>query len=98
MRRGDVVCGPLSSLHVTRDASFWTGRAAELGLSSLGMLLEKIRTGQVIELAYAGNRADLAECLIGLVPVEARLGVSFTTSLRPSMVRPYQLVLIGATG
>jgi hypothetical protein len=87
---------PLSSLHGTKDAAYWTDRAGTLGLSSLAAPLEKLATGQAIELAYAGNRALLAECLVGLVPPETRLQVSFATSLRPSVVRPYQLILIDA--
>jgi hypothetical protein len=88
----------LSSLHCTHDEAYWTDRAAAIGLPSLRAVLEKLSSGEVVELAYAGDRLLLAECLVGLVPPESRLQVSFATSLRPSMVRPYQLVLIDAAG
>ena len=60
----------------------------------LGDLVEKLNAGETVELAHAGDRALLAECLIALVSPEIRPRVSFATSLRPSLVRPYQLVLV----
>jgi GTPase-associated protein 1 len=84
----------LSSLYLATDPAYWTERAGALGLSSLEDWLERLTSNQAVELAYAGDRMLLAECLIGLVPPESRPQVSFATSLRPSMVRPYQLVLI----
>jgi hypothetical protein len=87
----------LSSLYAARDEAYWAEHARAVGLSSPGPLLERLATRQTVELAYAGDRALLAECLIGLLPADSRLQVSFATSLRPSMVRPYQLVLIEAT-
>jgi hypothetical protein len=59
-------------------------------------MIEKLMKGQTVELAYDGDRAVLAESLTGLVPPETRLQISFATSLRPSMVRPYLLVLTGS--
>jgi hypothetical protein len=89
---------PLSTLHGATDEAYWSKRAEALGLRSVAEVLEKLTTRQSTELAYSGDRAAMAECLIGLVPPERRLQVSFATSLRPSMVRPYRLVLINASG
>jgi hypothetical protein len=86
----------LSSFYPAKDAGYWTEQARALGLSSLATLLEKLASRKPVELAYSGDRALLAECLVGLVPPESRPDVSFATSLRPSMVRPYHLVLIDA--
>jgi hypothetical protein len=86
----------LSSFYPAKDAAYWAGHAGTLGLSSFGTLLEQLVSGKTVELAYSGDRSLLAECLIGLVPTESRPLVSFTTGLRPSLVRPYQLVLIDA--
>jgi hypothetical protein len=85
---------PLSSLYVPRDDDYWTGRAESLGLGSLRELRERLTSHQTVVLEYTGDRMALAASLIGLVPPELRLHVSFATSLRPSMVRPFQLVLV----
>jgi hypothetical protein len=87
----------LSSIYTVMGPSDWSEHARELGLSSLGPMVEKLMSGQAVTLAYPGDRMLLAECLIGLVPPESRPRVSFATSLRPSMVRPFRLVLIDAT-
>ncbi len=88
----------LSSTHRLLDTAYWNEQAAALGLSSVAESVEKLAAGETVELAYVGDRARLAECLIALVPAEIRLRVSFATSLRRSMVRPYQLVLVDAGG
>jgi hypothetical protein len=87
---------PLSALHRPKDTDFWTEHARSLGLASYLELREQLSAQRAIELNYPGDRAVLAECLIGLLDPESRLEISFATSLRPSMVRPYQLVLLGA--
>jgi hypothetical protein len=88
----------LSALYLSRDPAYWTERAQALGLGSLTELAENLAAGQTIELSYTGDRQLLAECLIALVPPESRLHVSFVTSLRRSMVRPFQLVLVDEKG
>jgi hypothetical protein len=88
----------LCSTYPTHDPAHWSERALALGLDSPGLLVEKLMKGQTVELAYSGDRTLLAECLIALVPAEIRLQVSFSTSLRPSRVRPYQLAMIDGNG
>jgi hypothetical protein len=90
--------GPIPGAHFNpaKDPGYWAERARALGLSSLGTLIEKPTSRKIVELAYSGDRTLLAECLIGLVPYESRPDATFATSLRPSLVRPYQLVLTEA--
>jgi hypothetical protein len=88
----------LSSTYLPRDEVYWSERAEALGLSELAAPVQRLASGETVELAYAGDRRILAEYLIALLPTEIRLQVSFATSLRRSMVRPYQLVLIDASG
>jgi hypothetical protein len=80
------------------DPDYWTERVQSLGVASPGAMVDKLTRGQTVELVYDGDRALLAESLTGLVPAETRHQISFTTSLRPSLVRPFQLVLTGTTG
>jgi hypothetical protein len=87
----------LGSTYRVKEPSDWFEDAAALGLSSLDALLDKLTSGPAVTLAYAGDRMLLAECLIGLLSSESRPQISFATSLRPSMVRPFQLVLIEPT-
>jgi hypothetical protein len=77
---------------------YWAERVRTLGVASPAAMVEKLARGQTVALAYDGDRALLAEGLTGLVPVEARPQISFATSLRPSLVRPFQLVLTGTGG
>jgi hypothetical protein len=86
----------LSSTYLAPDPSYWTERAQALGITSLGSLLERLATGQNVALEYGGDRIQLAECLVALLPPETRPQISFATSLRPSVVRPYQLALADA--
>jgi hypothetical protein len=83
----------LSDLHDPRDITYWAEHAEALGLSSVRDWVAKLTSDETFELAHTGDRARVAECLIGLLAPEDRLKVSFATSLRPSMVRPYQLVM-----
>jgi hypothetical protein len=82
----------LASYAIPEDV-YWSKRADALGITGAGALVAKLVSGQTVELAYDGDRTLLAECLTGLVPADSRPQVSFVTSLRPSMVRPFQLVL-----
>jgi hypothetical protein len=85
----------LLQTYATPDRTYWSERLEALGLASPAAMVEKLIQGKTVELAYDGDRALLAEGLTGLVPPEIRPQVSFATSLRPSMVRPYLLVLTG---
>jgi hypothetical protein len=80
------------------DPACWSERLQALGLTSPDTLVEKLCKDQIVELAYDGDRALLAESLTGLVPPETRPQISFATSLRPSMVRPFLLVLTATAG
>jgi hypothetical protein len=86
---------PLPSISARLDESAWAERARALGLTGLDGLGRRLGSGQSVQIAHAGDRTVLAECLFGLLPVEIRLSVSFATSLLPSAVRPFHLVLVG---
>jgi hypothetical protein len=88
----------LLTTYPTPDETYWSERVRALGLTSPSALVEKLCKGQTVELAYDGDRALLAESLTGLAPPESRPQISFATSLRPSMVRPFLLVLTGTGG
>jgi hypothetical protein len=86
----------LSQLHARRDASSLADRACEMGFLTPGLVMDRLLAGQPIRLAYTGDRAALAECLIGMLPSQAVARASFATSLLPSSVRPLALSLVGA--
>jgi hypothetical protein len=86
----------LSQLHTRRDASSLADRACELGVLKPRLVVDRLVSGQPTRLAYSGDRAALAECLIGMLPSEAVARASFATSLVPSSVRPFALSLVGA--
>ena len=86
----------LSQLHPQRDACSWAARAGELGLPKPRLVLDRLLSEQPVRLAYTGDRAALAECLIGMLPSQAVRRASFATSLEPSAVRPFALSLVGA--
>jgi hypothetical protein len=84
----------LPSTYPQLDESAWAARARSLGLVGLDRLGGRLGSGESVQIAHPGDRTALAECLFGLLPVEVRRSVSFATSLLPSVVRPFQLVLI----
>jgi hypothetical protein len=57
-------------------------------------LRDRLASGEAITVPYPGNRILLAEYLLGSLPDESASLVSFTTSLKPSAVRPYRLSLV----
>jgi hypothetical protein len=87
---------PLSSIYVHRSAKEWSEHARAIGLPDLEPLRETLASGDDLKFAFAGDRAALAECLLGLVDYDLIPQMSFTTSLHPSAVRPYRLVLVGS--
>ena len=87
----------LSQLHPRRDARFWADRAAELDLPPLGPLCNHLQSGHPLRFAHAGDRAALAECLIGMLSRESARRTSFSTSLVPSTARPFLLTLVDET-
>jgi hypothetical protein len=77
--------------------SAWADRARGLGLPPLEPLRSQLLAGQSLKVPHAGDRIALAECLLGPLPAEALLIISFATSLQPSVVRPYRLLLLGTS-
>jgi hypothetical protein len=84
----------LSLLHTRPEPDAWDERAASLN-ADLAPLRARLASGDDVKLAYPGDRAALAECLIGPLDPNVIADLSFTTSLQPSAVRPYRLVLVG---
>jgi hypothetical protein len=84
----------LSLLHRRLSESAWADRAIELGLPPLDRLQEQVATGQSVTFAHDGDRVALVECLLGMLPPELIPSISFATSLQPSAVRPYRLLLV----
>jgi hypothetical protein len=54
-------------------------------------------SGHPLRFAYSGDRAALAECLIGMFAPEAVRRTTFSTSFVPSSVRPFLLALVNET-
>jgi hypothetical protein len=84
----------LSVTYLHPDESAWAERAQSLGITNIDSVRRKLSSGEDISLSYAGDRAALAECLLASLDSEVRSEMSFTTSLHPSAVRPYRLVLV----
>jgi hypothetical protein len=74
----------------------WQSRAREIGLPPLEPLRDQLASGQSITVSYLGDRILLADYLLGTLPGDLVPLVSFTTSLQPSVVRPYRLSLVNA--
>jgi hypothetical protein len=88
---------PLGRLHPRRDSRFWADRAVALDLPALGPLRDRLEGGHPLRFAYDGDRAALAECLMGILSPEAVRHTSFSTSLVPSSARPFLLTLVDET-
>jgi hypothetical protein len=86
----------LPTFHVQRDHKAWLARSVELGLPSLAGFRERLMDGRPVRFSYKGDRAVLAECLLGTLTFETVCRTSFATSLEPSSVRPFVLSLIGS--
>jgi hypothetical protein len=71
----------------------WWGRAQALGLPPPEFLRAQVELGRPLPFAHRGNRLALAECLLDCLGPEVRTLPSFSTSLQPSTVRPYQICL-----
>ncbi|MFO0888383.1 MAG: hypothetical protein U0790_04455 [Isosphaeraceae bacterium] len=84
----------LPTFHVRRDRRSWGGLARDLGLPPIEPWRERLMAGRIARIGYDGDRALLAECLIGSLPPEAVRRVSFASSLQPSVVRPFVLSLV----
>jgi hypothetical protein len=88
----------LPVFHVERDEAAWLAHSLKLGLPSLDPLRSRLLAGQPVRFSYSGDRALLAECLLGSLPANLVRRTSFATSLEPSHVRPYILSLVGTAG
>jgi len=86
----------LSLTYLQPEESTWAERAQALGLTNLDSIQRRLCSGEDICLAYPGDRAAVAECLIAPLDSQIRAEISFTTSLIPSAVRPYRLVLVNS--
>ena len=85
----------LGTSHLVRDPNFWFERAKALGLPDLKPIVNRLLARESVRIAYPGDRLVLAQCILGALPPDLRFRVSFSTSLRPSAVRPCRLVLVG---
>jgi len=85
-----------SSLYPLPTATFWEERARALGLGDLHRLAREIRAvRRPLVVPFGGNRSDLVECLLGMLDGPLVGALSFSTSLKPSNVRPYRLCVVG---
>ncbi len=84
----------LPGFNPARDPAAWLERARKLGLPALEPLRDRLLTGRPVRFSYAGDRAVLAECLIGSLGPGAVPKISFATSLQPSADRPFVLSLV----
>ncbi len=86
----------LSRLHPRHDLEYWAARARQLDPVNPRLLLDRLVAGQPVRYVYNGNRTQLAECLIGMLPPQAARRASFATSLVPALARPFALSLVSA--
>lgn len=91
----EAVLSPLElgDVHAAEQAETWASRARVLGMPSLDSLEAQWEAGQPVRVRYGGDRIALAECLLGLLPPERIAEASFSTSLQPSAVRPFRLLI-----
>jgi hypothetical protein len=85
----------LAGVYRTREPEFWTERTRALGYHDHANIPARVSRSQSVRVTFAGNRIDLVECLLNLLPREVAERVSFSTSLEPSPSRPYQISLTG---
>lgn len=71
----------------------WLERARALGVPSLDPFRAKLAAGQSLQFSHRGDRIALLECLLEVLGPTPNLRPSFSTSLQPSAVRPFQIVL-----
>jgi len=88
----------LPAFHVRRDRRAWAAHARELSLPAIEPMRERLMAGRTTTIGFDGDRTLLAECLIGSLPAEVVRKVSFSTSLQPSVLRPFVLSLIKDKG
>ena len=84
----------LPGFHPPCDPPAWLDRARKLGLPPLESLRDRLVAGRPVRFPFAGDRAVLAECLIGSLSPGVVQKTSFATSLQPSSDRPFVLSLV----
>jgi hypothetical protein len=84
----------LPDFHPTREPEAWLEQARKLGFPSLEPVRERLLSGRPVRFPFAGDRAQLAECLVGSLGAAAVAKISFATSLQPSSDRPFVLSLV----
>lgn len=65
--------------------------ASSVPIDQVGCWCDDLVAGRSVLVHHEGDRVRLFEALVGLLPAEAVTSLSFTTSLRSSVVRPYRL-------
>jgi hypothetical protein len=85
----------LSSLYPRRNGDATAPAfSRDLGMPAVDSIDARLDAGQPVVYPYAGDRLALAEFLIGRLPPDTVMRMSFSTSLHPSSVRPYRLTLV----
>lgn len=64
------------------------------GVPGLLALRDRLARGESLIWPHERGRTALIDSLIGSLPFESRLDLSFTTALRPSLARPVRLALV----
>jgi hypothetical protein len=86
---------PLSLVYPRVGPDAWADRAGAMKCPSLEPVIAQLLAGRSAALPYAGDRLALAECLLGQLPTDVVASISFATSLQPSTVRPFRLLVAG---
>src|SRR5262249_31114073 len=81
----------LARSYPARAVSDPEGLAEAVPFDRIQSWCDDVVAGRSVQVAYEGDRMRLFEALINLLPVQAVPLLSFTTSLRPSVVRPFRL-------
>jgi hypothetical protein len=86
-----------------RLSHFFPDRPAQTGSlealvdpGTVELLVSQLSAGQSVVFPFEGARLELADYLLGQLPQEVLLRLSFATSLVPSAVRPFRLNLVSA--
>jgi hypothetical protein len=86
----------LSTLYPRRNGDAFSSLMREIGMPLIESIVSQLDAGQSVVFPYGGDRAGLAEFLVGRLPIDSMMRTSFATSLHPSAVRPYRLNLIAS--
>lgn len=84
----------LGRCHRADEPNDRAAHAQGLDPGDLSDALRRLIAGEPVQFRFPGDRALLAECLLGLLPGVVVPTLSFSTSLRTSSLRPYRLSLL----